>query len=231
MNRTIVLKGREVSYTLERKSVKNVNLRIRSDCTVYVSANRSVSLDVIEGFLRAKAGYILAALDKYAARKKNTPESRQYITGEPFPFLGKELILVAFCGKNRVRAEGTYLFLRLPDPNDIACKEKLIQQWYHRQCQEIFTEILRETYPLFRRYGIGMPKLTLRTMKSRWGSCNPGRGIITLNKRLIEFPRAAIEYVVMHEFVHFLHPNHAKSFYETLSIHMPDWKARKKLLV
>jgi predicted metal-dependent hydrolase len=56
------------------------------------------------------------------------------------------------------------------------------------------------------------------------------KGIITLNKRLLEAPRNCIEYVVMHEFCHFIHPNHSKHFYGFLSMLMPDWKERKKLL-
>jgi predicted metal-dependent hydrolase len=67
-------------------------------------------------------------------------------------------------------------------------------------------------------------------MTSRWGSCQPKRGLITLNKRLLEVPRNCIEYVVMHEFVHFIHPNHSKQFYEFLSVLMPDWKERKAFL-
>lgn len=227
MNKTILLKGRTISYTLERKQVKNINLRIRSDCSVYVSANRHVPQAVIEGFLREKAAFILSALDKYA---KTAAVPRSYVTGERFLFLGRELTLLVSRGKTQVRAEGPYLYLCTPDPGDTQGKEKRVTQWIDRQCREIFTEILRETYPIFQPHGIAMPKLVLRTMKSRWGSCSPGRGIITLNKRLIERPRAVIEYVVLHEFVHFLHPNHAKPFYETLTALMPDWKMRKKHL-
>ena len=40
----------------------------------------------------------------------------------------------------------------------------------------------------------------------------------------------AVQYVVMHEFVHFMHSNHSNKFYEMLSTLMPDWKTRKKLL-
>jgi predicted metal-dependent hydrolase len=67
-------------------------------------------------------------------------------------------------------------------------------------------------------------------MTSRWGSCQPKRGTITLNKRLIETPRSCIEYVVMHEFVHFRQPNHSKNFYDLLGVLMPDWNERKATL-
>ncbi|MBY9021665.1 MAG: DUF45 domain-containing protein [Candidatus Lokiarchaeota archaeon] len=38
------------------------------------------------------------------------------------------------------------------------------------------------------------------------------------------------EYIVLHELVHFLYPKHNKEFYNFLSIYMPDWKERKKIL-
>ena len=75
-----------------------------------------------------------------------------------------------------------------------------------------------------------MPKLRIRDMDTRWGSCLAKKGIITLNKRLLEVPRDCIEYVVIHEFCHFIHPNHSKKFYDFLTMLMPDWKARKKVL-
>ena len=67
-------------------------------------------------------------------------------------------------------------------------------------------------------------------MISRWGSCQPKRGSLTFNIALIEAPISCIEYVVVHEFTHFLQPNHSKMFYTQLTMFMPDWMERKKLL-
>ena len=72
--------------------------------------------------------------------------------------------------------------------------------------------------------------LTVRKMKKRWGSCQPQTKTITINSQLIEAPRFCIEYVMMHEFCHFIHPNHSKDFYTLLQVMMPDWKERKKML-
>ena len=72
--------------------------------------------------------------------------------------------------------------------------------------------------------------MRIRNMNTRWGSCLPNKGIITLNKRLIEAPKNCIEYVVCHEFCHFIHPDHSKCFYEVLQVMLPDWKCSKQLL-
>jgi predicted metal-dependent hydrolase len=230
MNKVIYLDGRRLVYELVRKKVKNINLRIRHDSSVYVSANRKVPVNVIEDYLQKKSVYILSALDKYAEIAKYADNKYSYVTGESFRYLGKDLRLVVIQGKNDVSYDGVYLTLSVKDINDAVLKEKLIDIWYDTQCREVSTKIINEIFRVFKKYNLEMPRLSLRNMVSRWGSCQPKRGSITLNKRLIETPRNAFEYVVMHEFIHFLYPNHSNNFYELLSTLMPDWKARKNLL-
>ena len=54
--------------------------------------------------------------------------------------------------------------------------------------------------------------------------------MLTFNTLLIEAPVECIEYVVAHEFTHFLEANHSKNFYNKLEKIIPDWKQRKNLL-
>ena len=230
MNKVIYLDGRKIVYKLDRKKVKNINLRIRHDCSVYVSANRKVTDNVIEEYLQKKSVYILSALDKYSEIAKYTDNIYNYVSGESFRYLGKDLRLVVIQGKNRVSSDGVYLTLSVKRIKDKVLKEKLINKWLITQCREVSMEIIDMIFRIFKKYNVVMPRLVLRNMVSRWGSCRPKNGIITLNKRLIEAPRNAFEYVVMHEFIHFLYPNHSSNFYELLSTLMPDWKTRKNLL-
>ncbi|MDR0271974.1 MAG: M48 family metallopeptidase [Clostridiales bacterium] len=228
--RNIVLNECDISYELERKQVKNINLRIRADGSVYVSANNTISVEVIEKFLTRKSSFILDALNKYEELSKYVNNERKFVTGESYRYLGKDLRLRVSHGESAVHSDGVYLELSVENINDIISKEKLITKWYDEQCCEIFPDILMQTYPIFSKYGVVLPKIIYREMISRWGSCRPKRECITLNKRLIETPRICIEYVVMHEFIHFLQPNHSKKFYELLSTLMPDWRERKRIL-
>lgn len=88
------------------------------------------------------------------------------------------------------------------------------------QCRTIFNQIMEETYPVFERYGVGMPTLRVRDMKRQWSSCLVSKGIITLNKRLLGVLSICISYVAMHEFCHLIHPNHSKAFYDLLTMVM-----------
>ena len=129
-----------------------------------------------------------------------------------------------------VHTDGVYLFVKLRDVNRIECKRRMVQRFYRHQCNQVFSSVLAEIYPKFQKYSIDMPVLKTRTMKTRWGSCIAKKGVITLNKRLIEAPLNCIEYVITHELCHLIHANHSKAFYEMLTVFMPDWKARKAIL-
>lgn len=78
-------------------------------------------------------------------------------------------------------------------------------------------------------YRLGNHQL-LKVIKSRSESVSNDGRYITLNSLLIEMPKNCIEYVLLHEYCHFIHPNHSKDFYAYVSMLMPDWKERKKLL-
>ena len=74
------------------------------------------------------------------------------------------------------------------------------------------------------------PTIKFRKMKSRWGSCQPQKNILTFNTLLLTKPFESIKYVVIHEFCHFIHPNHSKAFYAELEKHMPDYKIHRQKL-
>ena len=89
---------------------------------------------------------------------------------------------------------------------------------------------LFEATSYLKKYGIEFPEIQMREMVSRWGSCSPKKGFVTFNTALVTMPISCIEYVVTHEFTHFLYPNHSKKFYEQLATFMPDWEERKRRL-
>ncbi|MCW2276946.1 uncharacterized protein DUF45 [Heliophilum fasciatum] len=85
-------------------------------------------------------------------------------------------------------------------------------------------------FPVVEKYGVKKPAIMIRTMKARWGSCIKDKGIIVLNSELIKAPKYCIEYVVLHELVHFIHRDHNADFYDFLTSLMPDWRERKRIL-
>lgn len=222
----------DIPYLLTRKSVKNVNLRIKPEGKVLVSANNSVPTDFIDAFIEKKQRYIFSALSKYEEKKKlfqSVP--KRYVSGESYDLLGKSLRLKVEANKEEnVYTDGVYIFLRVKDKDDFRHKEIMMSKWLKQYQTTVFEELLQEKYLLFEKYGVTYPTLKIRNMTSRWGSCQPKKGIITLNSKLIEAPRNCIEYVILHELVHFIHPNHSRQFWDFVAMMMPDWKERKEEL-
>lgn len=231
MLRTVFYNETQINYHFEQKQIKNINLRIKKDCSVYVSAPKFVPISKIDDFVIDKAEFIISAKKKFDEIEKNKPSAKHYISGESFYILGRGLRLkVEKSDKNEVFSDGVYIFLKIKNPDDFNKKQRMIKKYVDTLTTNIFYEITLELYPIFKKYGVDMPIIRMRDMKTRWGSCIVNKNTITLNKRLIETPRSLIEYVVMHEFCHFIHPNHSKQFYNFLSILMPDWKQRKNAL-
>ena len=77
--------------------------------------------------------------------------------------------------------------------------------------------------------GVGVRKISVRKMRSRWGSCSK-EGNITINLLLGHLPDELLEYVVVHELCHLVHHDHSKSFWDLLHAYLPDFKKSKRLL-
>lgn len=231
MLKQMTLNGQTVRYDLQRKRVKNINLRVRTDGTVTLSAAAHVPQRVIDEFLLANADRILSAMAKCEEAAQNTPKPLQYVSGESIRVLGENMPLLVLKGsQNTVAFDGVTVTLTVKDTTDTACKQRLINRWLRELCRDTVTALCQNIYPLFSEFGFAFPEIRFRSMVSRWGSCQPTRGILTFNTALVALPLPCIEYVVMHEFTHFLHPDHSARFYESLSHRMPDWKERKELL-
>jgi predicted metal-dependent hydrolase len=231
MKKKIILNSREFEYFLTRKKVKNINLRIKPDGKLYVSANIFVSAKAIESFLVSNADKIIKTVDRFSEKQKSAPLEKNFKNGEIFSVLGvNKTLSVVESKKNKAEVVGDALLIHARDTNDIELKNRIFESLKKSLCEEVIKEICDRFYPIFAWKGVAYPTLKFRKMKSRWGSCQPKKGILTFNTKLAEFPIEAIEFVVMHEFTHFLHPDHSKSFYTTLASLMPDWKERKQLL-
>ena len=231
IKRSVVVENREICYQLERKHVKNLNLRVRKDGSVFVSANEMVHCEEIDLFIQSKASYILKAIDYFNEMAQYKPQPKRYVSGETFYIQGRGLRLqVSQAKKDTISTDDVYIFLKVKDINDVEKKRRIVTRFLDQECKTIFGEVMEDLYPLVRKYGIEKPTLRIRDMETRWGSCLTKKRIITLNKRLLEAPRNCIEYVVMHELCHLIRPDHSAAFYALLNEKMPDWKERRQRL-
>lgn len=219
-----------LEYCFQRKKIKNINVRVKQDGTIRVSAPMRTALRTVEDFLRSRAAFILAAQARFRAMHSALPEMH-YRTGDEFPLLGDMLRLeVCAAPSDSVTREGDTVTVSAREPQTPERIKKLLDDWIAGQALSVFTEIMRETAALFADLPVPAASLRIRRMVSRWGSCHTQKHIVTLNRRLIEAPRRCIAYVVIHEFCHFIHADHSAQFYALLERKCPDWRACKTLL-
>ena len=224
--RTLAPPGGSLSYTLTRKRVKNLNLRIRRDGSVAVSAPSRVPLARIDAFVLSRAETILASQERLRQAAAQAPGPLAYQSGDRIPFLGGFLTLEVSSGPtDAISRRGNRLLLTLKAPDTEARRKKLTEAFLDTLCREVLEGALADVYPFFEKRGIPIPELKIRRMKSRWGSCFYTQGRITLNRALLAAPLPCIRYVAAHELCHFLVPNHSRDFYDLLSSAFPDWAA------
>ena len=105
-----------------------------------------------------------------------------------------------------------------------------VRYFSQEEIKKVVLDICNKVYPYYREKGIDFPTIKFRKMTSRWGSCHTKNRTLTFNTNLMYVPIYCTEYVVHHEFTHFIVPNHSQKFYEELSKSCPDWKHRRQEL-
>lgn len=77
--------------------------------------------------------------------------------------------------------------------------------------------------------GVQPTGLKITSARTRFGSCS-GKNSLCFSWRLMEYPEAAVDYVVVHELAHITHKNHGPRFWALVERYMPDYRARRALL-
>lgn len=222
-----------IVYTLTRKKVKNWNLRVKGDGSVHLSVPRNVPPLHADAFVCSRAGFIRSARQRMEELQRTAPHPLpvHYRDGDTLRLLGRDLRLSVAEGKTGAEQTGEVLRLTLPHPEEEARRRTLAEKWLRRRAEEVFRASMERQLPLLEPYGVKeMPGLRLRTMKSRWGSCLPQKRIVTLNTLLVCAPPEQVDYVVLHELCHLVHPDHSAAFHGLMTDLMPDWKERRRAL-
>jgi len=222
---------KQVTFELIRKDVKHINLTVQPDLTIFVSANENVAIEEVKAFVQSKGRWIVSKLNYFKRHAPYKKLPREYVTGETFRYLGRQYKLnVMEAEKNFVRYFRGTIEMYVQDVENFRGKQRLMEDWYEQRRKVVFHGSLNRMYEVVRVYDIDFPQLETRQMSRRWGSYLPKLNKVILNKDLIIAPRYCIDYVVLHELLHFKYPDHDFSFFNQLQLLMPDWKERKRIL-
>jgi len=217
----------DLTIEVTRKAIKHAYLRVDGAGEVRMSAPRRMPQAEIEAFARSKLGWIRRQQRKARARPR--PVRHAYACGEPFPVWGwtVHLQVVETRGRPSIELKGAALRLAVQPGTTRVKRQALIEAWYREQLEAAVPPLLARWEP---RLGVKLAKFSIRTMKTRWGSCSAKPRTIRLNSELARHDPACLEYVLVHELVHLLEPSHNARFKALLDKHLPGWRAIRKRL-
>ena len=220
-----------IEYTVIRHAMprQTVRVQVEPDGRVVVRAPEAAGAKAIAAIVKQRAKWVYRHLRDIKARARHHAR-RDWVSGESHRYLGRRYMLkvrVEPEGQERIALAGGQLraTVRAPDADRV---RKLVDAWYREHASAWLrrrVDELAERLPWVR----SAPQVSIRAMKSRWGSCSPA-GRLTLNPLLVRAPREAIDYVIIHELCHLRHHDHGRAFYALLGRYVPGWMLTKKRL-
>ena len=190
-------------------------LRLQPDGTARVTIPRGGSPAVARQFVERHVTWLERQWQRLQARPRK-PATWQ---------LGTEILLRG----NTVRIEagsdgdvGIVRFggesIRVPD-RAADLRPAIEGHLRRRAARELHLRVLE----LAARHGLTVNRITVRSQKSRWGSCSR-RGTISLNWRLIQTPAFVSDYICLHELMHLRQMNHSPRFWREVERVCPDYR-------
>jgi predicted metal-dependent hydrolase len=213
---------------LVRKDIKNVHLSVYPPSgRVRISAPTHMNVDTVRAFAVSKLGWIKMQQRQILSQEREAP--REYLERESHYVWGKRYLLqlVERDGPPRIELRARRLVLELRPDTAFELREKILDAWYRAQLREAAVPLIAKWEP---RLAVRVDRLFIQRMKTKWGSCNRVARAIRLNTELAKKPRECLEYIVIHEMVHLLEPNHGKGFIERMERAMPLWRQNRKQL-
>jgi predicted metal-dependent hydrolase len=228
--RKIQLGSHTVHYVLRRSARRSHGFMI-SDDGLFVTSPRRAPVDDIERAIRAKQGWILTKLfersERHVMRAGRAPV--EWADGARLPYLGFDITLrLQDAARSHCVFDLESRELRLgvtPGLEAWQIRER-VKIWFQDEAKRIFRERLDLYAP---RVGVTYNAFAISSAGTRWGSCTVA-GNIRLNWKLIHYPLALLDYVVVHELAHLREMNHSPRFWAVVGEVFPDYDGAKAAL-
>lgn len=218
-----------IDFSLTFSSRKSLGISVSPELDVRVVAPYDSTLEKIMEKVENKARWIVKQKEYFGEYLPKTP-TREYVNGETHLYIGRQYRLkITHSKKNEVKLNGGNLTVYTSKKEDKNYTKLLLDNWYREHAIRLFQWRIEQNISKFSKYKLEFPKLVVRRMEKRWGSCTPNKKII-LNPEIIKAPVKCIDYVIIHELCHLVHHNHSPEFYKLQTKMMLDNEKWKKKL-
>ncbi|MGB4612832.1 MAG: SprT family zinc-dependent metalloprotease [Erysipelotrichaceae bacterium] len=213
---------------IKRKRIKHMYLRVTSNNEVVITCNNRYSLNDILKFVDSKSSWILKSLGKQE-RIKNSKYN--IFNKESIFFLNvKKKLQIIKSNKNFVIFDDEFIKIYT-----VNLEEDYVKKVFYNSAKDYLIDIINK---LRNRWDLMLienninikPEIVVKKLKSRWGFCIPSKNKVTINSYLIHYSKECIDYILLHEYAHFIQANHSKKFYGILFKYMPNYKEYENVL-
>lgn len=223
----------EIPFQIETGARTRLSITVFPEGCLRVLAPADAETQAVLERVERRAKWIARQWRFFQEAAPLTPP-RLYVSGETHWYLGRQYRLkiraIESGESESVKLAGRFFWIAARDKADAGRIQKLLEDWYYSHAETIFAQRLEKCLAQMRDLDLAAaPKLEVRRMAKRWGSCTRN-GKILLNLALTQMPTACIDYVIFHELCHLKAPNHGKDFYQLLMRCLPDWEKRKNRL-
>lgn len=204
------------------KDIKNVHLSVYPPTgRVRISAPCRMTTENVRLFAISKLGWIRTQQGKLLSQERETP--REFLERESHFAWGRRYLLHVeeADGPAGVEIRHREMVLHAEPRSPPHYRQELVDEWYRR-------ELRQASVPLIRKWEIELDlqvsRFFVQRMKTKWGSSNPALRTIRLNLELAKKAPECLDYVVLHEMLHFVVPDHGENFQALLNEKMPGWR-------
>ena len=193
-----------VVYSPKRKKL---TITVERDRSVVVKAPTGTSPEKIKQVVESRKQWLYEKT--HHAQKYHPPlhpPGKELVNGESLLYLGQPYRLELVDTVNDIVFTNNTFFVPKQQKQK---RGNVFRQWYIQQAKDI---ILPRVNSIGDRLGVTFNQAKITDSKYHWGSCTTNDNV-TLNWRLIKAPMFVIDYVITHELVHFLEPNHTPRFW------------------
>jgi predicted metal-dependent hydrolase len=221
IDRTLVWKHGLTIHIVFRPRARRYLLGLQPDGTARLVIPRRGSEAEGIRFLERSEAWLL----KRVARWQSQSQARQpWAEGARFLFRGEETGLRVEKGEGELRLCFSDQIISvphaLPDYRDVVLGHlRLMAE----------RELPVRTRELALLQGIVVHRVTVRSQKTRWGSCS-ARGTISLNWRLLQAPPFVVDYLIIHELMHRREMNHSARYWKLVARAFPDYPRAEQWL-
>jgi predicted metal-dependent hydrolase len=211
-----------------KKKIRNIHLSVHPPTgQVVVSCPERYTDDQVRALVISKMPWIRSQQRSFQNQERDAPA--QYRDRESHWLWGRRLLLrvVPAKGAAHVEVRPKEIHFAIKPDWDSAKREELFERWMRGLLMEEARKLITRWEPIL---GVRVERLSIRRMKTKWGSCTPSKAAIALNTELAKKPRPCLEYIVVHEMLHLLEPTHNEKFRALLTQFLPRWKDRRRTL-